>query len=50
MYIYIMKKIRKNIDISDKAVKKLKILAAKKDTNVKNLIEHIVEQHTISNQ
>lgn len=37
------KKVRKNIDLSAGAVKKLKLKAAKKDTNVKNLIEQIIE-------
>lgn len=36
--------IRKNIDLKKDTVRKLKVKAAKKDTNVKNYIEQLVEQ------
>lgn len=38
------KKVRKNIDLKEDTVRKLKVKAAKKDTNVKNYIETLVEQ------
>lgn len=38
------KKIRKNIDLKKDTVKKIKLKAVKKDTNVKNYIETLVEK------
>jgi|GEM_PF-6937899 len=39
------KKVRKNIDVTEEAVKKIKIKAAETDTNPKNYIEGIIEKH-----